>query len=156
MIVAADVEHLVARAAILRMTNTCSPVSHLIEVGQFLRVQVQEIARSPVLIAVRRFLILERGSLGDPSLPEPETHGGAGDAQRGGNLDRRLALPSSPYGLDDKAKLVAPRQAVQATGAVLQPGASFNPKSMNPLVSGPSRKPAMADAWMTDIPESTL
>jgi hypothetical protein len=59
MVVVADVEHLVASAAILRMTNACDPVAHLVEVGELLRVQVEKVTGSSVLIAVRRFLLLE-------------------------------------------------------------------------------------------------
>lgn len=59
MVVIADMEHLIASAPVLCVANTCSPVAHLVEVGQLLRVEVKEVPRGLVLVAVGWLLLLE-------------------------------------------------------------------------------------------------
>jgi hypothetical protein len=112
VVIVADMEHLVTRTAVPVVPDARGSVAHLIEVGELLRIQVEEIAWSLVLVAVRRLLLLEGRSSGDSGLPKPKAHGGPGYAQLLGNPDRRLAPPSSTYGLDDEAKLVASRQSM--------------------------------------------
>jgi hypothetical protein len=137
VVIVADVKHLIARLAILVVPDACGSVAHLIEVGQLLGVEVEEVAWSFVLIAVRRLLLLEGRGPGNPCLPQPEPHGGPGHAQLRGDPDRRLAPPPSTYGLDDEAKLVASRQTVGLAGAIPQASFTFVPESLEPLVAGP-------------------
>jgi hypothetical protein len=44
VVVVANRERMLAPPAILRMTNTCNPVVHLVEVGGLLRVEEEEVA----------------------------------------------------------------------------------------------------------------
>jgi hypothetical protein len=141
MVIAADMQHLIAVALVPLMPDAGSAVAHLIEIGQFLGVEVEEIARSFMLIPIVRFFFLEGSRLGSPCLPKPEAHGGAWHSQLPGDLDRRLAPPSSTYGLDDEPKLVASRQAMGLAGAVLKPGLSLLPKTLDPLVPSTLAEP---------------
>jgi hypothetical protein len=59
VVVIADMEHLVARTAVLRVTDSCGSMAHLMEVGELLGVEVEKVTGSFVLIAVRWFLRLE-------------------------------------------------------------------------------------------------
>ena len=112
MVIAAHMQHLVAHAPIVLVADARSPVAHFLEVGELLCVQVEEITRSCVLVAVRRLLRLEIRGPGDPGLPQPETNGGSWNVQVSGDMKCRLAPQPSTYGLDDEAKLVASRQSV--------------------------------------------
>jgi hypothetical protein len=141
MVIAADMQHLIAVAMISLVPDAGSAVAHLVEIGQFLGVEVKEIARSVMLIPVVRFLFLERSWLGGAGLPKPEPYGGAWHPQLPGNPDRRLAPPPSTYGLDDEAKLVASRQTMGLAGAVPKARIPFVPKAFKPLVAGAFTEP---------------
>ena len=52
MVVAADMEHLIAHTSVARMTDSVGAMAHTVEVGELLRVQVEQVTRSFVLIAV--------------------------------------------------------------------------------------------------------
>jgi hypothetical protein len=60
MVIVADVEHLVARTTAVLAAIACDAMAHLVKVGEFLRVEVEQVAGGFVFIAVRRFLSLER------------------------------------------------------------------------------------------------
>jgi hypothetical protein len=141
MVIAADMQHLIAVALVPFMSDAGSSVAHLVEIGQFLGVEVEEIARGFMLIPIVRFFFLEGSRLGSPCLPKPEAHGGAWHPQLPGDPDRRLAPPSSTYGLDDESKLVASRQAMGLAGAILKPGLPLSPKTLDPLVPSPLAEP---------------
>jgi hypothetical protein len=55
VIVIADMEHLIAVPLVSLVANAGSAVAHLVEVGEFLGVQVEEIAWGLVLIPIVRF-----------------------------------------------------------------------------------------------------
>jgi hypothetical protein len=78
MVVAADVEHLVASSSVLRVANACDPMANLPEVGQLLGIQMKEVAWSLMFVAVRRLFLPEGGPPSDPGLPKPHTHRGPG------------------------------------------------------------------------------
>jgi hypothetical protein len=59
MVVVADMEHLIACLAILRMANACGSVAHLMEVGKFLGIEVQQVTWSFMLVAIGRFFLLK-------------------------------------------------------------------------------------------------
>jgi hypothetical protein len=141
MVIAADMQHLIAVALVPLMPDAGSAVAHLIEIGQFLGVEVEEIARSFMLIPIVRFFFLEGSRLGSAGLSKPEAHGGARHPQLPGDPDRRLAPPSSTYGLDDESKLMASGQAMRLAGAVLKSRLALSPKTLNPFVPGPLTEP---------------
>jgi len=141
MVIAANMQHLIAVALVPLMADAGGAVAYLIEIGQFLGVEVEQIAWGFMLIPIVRFFFLEGSRLGSPCLPKPEAHGGSWHPQLPGNPDRRLATPPSTYGLDDESKLVASRQAMGLAGSVLKPGLSLPPKTLNPLVPSPFTEP---------------
>lgn len=57
MVLVADMEHLIACLGILRVANAYGPVSRLMEVGEFLRVQVEQVAWGVLLVTVGRLLL---------------------------------------------------------------------------------------------------
>ena len=120
MVIAAHVQHLVALPLVPPVADAIGPMPHFAEVGELLGIQVKEIAWSLVFVAIQRFFLLEGGSLGDPSPSKPEPHCGAGQTQVRSDSDRRLALPSSTYGLDDKAKLMASTKPMRLAGTIPQ------------------------------------
>jgi hypothetical protein len=141
VIVIADMEHLIAAPLVQLVANPGSAVAHLVEVGEFLCVEMEEIAWGLVLIPIVRFFLDERGCQGSTGLPEPKTYGRAGHAELPGNPDRRLAPPSSTYGLDDESKLVASRQAMGLAGSILEARLALASKPLDPLVPGALTEP---------------
>ena len=93
VVVAADMEHLVACAAALLVAVPGHAVASPVEVGELLGIKVQQVAGRRVLLAVIGLLGLESRGLGDAGPAERETHGGAGNAEVSGDADGRLALP---------------------------------------------------------------
>jgi hypothetical protein len=59
VVVVANMEHLITSTPVLLMADACNPVTHLIEVGELLRVEVEEVAWGFVLVAVRWLLRLK-------------------------------------------------------------------------------------------------
>jgi len=137
MVIAADMQHLIAVAMVPLMSDAGGAVAHLVEIGQLLGVEMEEIARGFMLIPIVRFFFLEGSRLGSPCLPKPEAHGGAWHPQLPGDPDRRLASPPSTYGLDDEPKLVASGQAMRLAGAVQESRLALPPKTLDPLVPSP-------------------
>jgi hypothetical protein len=52
-----------------------------------------------------------------------------------------LAPPSSAYGLDDEAKLMASRQAMGLAGTIPETRVSFLSEAVEPLVASPFAEP---------------
>jgi hypothetical protein len=135
MVITAYMEHLVASPPVAMMPDAIGAMPRGIEVGQLLGVKVEQVAGSCVLIAVVRLFLLERSGSGDPRPPEPEPDRATRDSKVPGDPDRRLAQPSSTYGLDDKAKLVASTKAVRLAGSVLKPMPALLPEATQPLMT---------------------
>jgi hypothetical protein len=142
MVIATDMEHLIAAPLVPRVANAGSAMAHLVEVGELLGVEMEEITWGLMLIPIVRFFLDKRGRQGSTGLPEPKAYGRAGHAKLPGNPDRRLALPSSTYGLDDEPKLMASRQAVGLAGAILEARLSLSPKALDPLVPSTLAEPS--------------
>ena len=137
VVITTYVQHLIALTFVPAVANAVGPMPHFAEVGQFLCIQMEKIPRSLMLVAVGRLLLSESAGQGCSGLAQPETHRGPGNSKLCSDPDRHLAPPSSTYGLDDEAKLMASRQTVEPAGAVTEPGIPTLTKAPEPLVTGP-------------------
>jgi hypothetical protein len=63
MVIAAYVQHLIPLSLVPSVADAVGPMPNLTEVGELLRVQVEQVSWSLVLVAVGWLLLLERGSL---------------------------------------------------------------------------------------------
>jgi hypothetical protein len=75
MVIASDMQHLIAVALVPVMSDAGSVVAHLVGIGEFLDIEVEEITRSFVFIPIVRFFFMEGSRLGSPCLPKPATTG---------------------------------------------------------------------------------
>jgi len=141
MVIAAHVQHLITLTFVPPVADAIGSMSHFAEVGEFLGIQVEEIPRCLVFVAIGRLFLPEGGGLGRAGLAQPEPHRGPGNSQLCCDPDGRLAPPPSTYGLDDEAKLMASRQTKGPAGIILQTGNPFGLESCQPDIGAPSADP---------------
>ncbi|MBO1905789.1 hypothetical protein J4G37_12895 [Microvirga sp. 3-52] len=129
---------------------TCDAMAYTLEAGQFLDIQVDQLARMLALIAARWFLWLQgrQATLAAPG--ETGRHGRAGQLQVAGDLI--CCEPVLPSQRLDQADLVFGRaigNGLEAGRAVGQSARPFRSVAGQPLAGG-----ALADAKAADRPQT--